>query len=716
MIRISGLLMAVLFSLSLNAQVCWTYLSPQPGSRMINPENTIAFRQGEPVDWNSVSTELITVAGSQSGMISGKWVLSSDSRTLIFRPDYKYRYNETISVQLQSGIKTESGKIIEGCSFEFRVRDNIAPLRLGDNAKEIPQEKAAMQRNKRPEQEVLYSYKNRISYGADVLPDNFPPAEILVYNNPAPGLAFYASEPETSQYGEYAVILDNYGTPVFFREWSIKPVNFQVAGNNQLMHKHKEEDHDFPNCFLVLDDKYNPTDTLRVGNGYETNTHDGILLANGNHYLMIYDSHLVGMDTVVPGGNPNATVTGFVLQELDADHNVIFQWRSWDHFDITDANHVDLTKPIVDYVHVNSFDTTADGNILLCCRHFDEITKIDRNTGDIIWRFGPKAQQNMFTFSNDTMGFTWPHDIQQLENGHLTLYDNGNFHVPPFSRGMEYEIDEENLTATLVWEYANDPLTFCKNKGSARRLPNTNTLIGWGNSWPVIATETAMDGTKTWELSVDSTLSYRVFKFDWQTSYFETNFDTIDYGYWDDYVAWPVIFTVTNNVDHEITISSASNHLPVFYLGTPLPLSIPAGGSENMILYFFPENMPDQNFDDVLTLNYDSFYADTLPQRISRQIVLKGTTIEPLSVSDQQIAPVSVYPNPTHGVVKLSASQGQIEEINVFDALGQMVLKENAGLKAQYKLDISQLNNGMYFIQVLLSGSHEPTLIKVVKN
>ncbi len=46
----------------------------------------------------------------------------------------------------------------------------------------------------------------------------------------------------------------------------------------------------------------------------------------------------------------------------------------------------------------------------------DEITKIDRNTGDIIWRFGPQAKNNMFTFLNDTVGFSYPHDIQQLKS------------------------------------------------------------------------------------------------------------------------------------------------------------------------------------------------------------------------------------------------------------------------------------------------------------
>lgn len=75
-----------------------------------------------------------------------------------------------------------------------------------------------------------------------------------------------------------------------------------------------------------------------------------------------------------------------IIQELDQSKNVVFQWRSWDHFRITDATHEDLTAALVDYVHANALEVDNDGNILLSSRHLDEITKIDRQTGNIIWR------------------------------------------------------------------------------------------------------------------------------------------------------------------------------------------------------------------------------------------------------------------------------------------------------------------------------------------
>jgi len=708
------LTLIVIILISINqsfAQNEWTYISPYPGSTYINPENNIAFRHGNVLDKKSINIEDIKVVGSLSGEISGILKLSTDMRTLIFCANEPFKYGEEIYATINPVIKTVNGLTLDKASTNFIIKPfDIVSQKITEKG-----EPESNQINL-SEKEALFNYNDLITYGYASLPPNFPIPEILTFNNPSPELCFYSPEPQSDKYGYYAAIIDNFGTPVFYREWHDKAVSFQVVANNQLVHKNTQQGIFDRASFVVLDDMYNIIDTLQVGNGYKTNTHDMIMLENGNHYLIIYDSQPVGMDTVVVGGDPNATVKGFILQELDPDHNVIFQWRSWDHFEITDANNIDLTANVIDYVHVNAIDTTADGNILICSRHLDEITKIDRNTGDIIWRFGPNAKNNMFTFTNDTMGFSHQHDIQQLANGNLTFFDNGNFHNPKFSRAMEYEIDENDLTATLVWEYTNDPIIYSRAKGSVRRLPNSNTIIGWGIEWPIISTEVAYDGTKTWELSIDSASSYRVMKFNWKTSMFETNVDTIDYGYYNGYEPWPVIFSVTNNADHEISITSASNHSSAFYLDTQLPVNIPQGETVNMIMSFFPEGMGSQDFEDVLTLNYDSFYADTLHQRIARQIMLKGTTIDHSSITENINNQINAFPNPTNGIVTIITEDKNIEEIAVFNSLGKRILDKTNISEKNTNIDISEFKDGVYFIEIKLKDSLNKLYTKVIKN
>ena len=71
-------------------------------------------------------------------------------------------------------------------------------------------------------------------------------------------------------------------------------------------------------------------------------------------------------------------------------------------------------------------------------------------------------------------------------------------------------------TATLVWEYRNTPDVFAWGMGNAQRLPNGNTMIGWGTAVPTL-TEVTPDGRKAFELTMDSThQSYRAFRFTWE--------------------------------------------------------------------------------------------------------------------------------------------------------------------------------------------------------
>ena len=228
---------------------------------------------------------------------------------------------------------------------------------------------------------------------------------------------------------------------------------------------------------------------------------------------MAYDPQIVDMSQIVAGGDTAATVIGLIIQELDESKNVVFQWRSWDHFEITDATSLDLTSSTIDYVHGNAIDMDTDGNLLISSRHMDEITKIDRVKGSIIWRLG--GIHNQFTFKNDSLGFFRQHCIRRIANGNITLFDNGNFHSPQFSRAVEYNLDEIGKTVTLVWEYRNNPTIYGFAMGSVQRLENGNTLIGWGFTTPALS-EVTPDGKVALEMKFPGNIvSYRAFKFNW---------------------------------------------------------------------------------------------------------------------------------------------------------------------------------------------------------
>ena len=132
----------------------------------------------------------------------------------------------------------------------------------------------------------------------------------------------------------------------------------------------------------------------------------------------------------------------------------------------------DGQQPWVDLFHSNSvewmyhehlFDKDpiyGPDNVLLCSRNQSRIAIFDMKKKELLWAWG----------LNQLSG---PHDAQILENGNVLLFDNG------VGRGWSRVIELNPLTERVVWEYkASTPSDFySRDRGSAQRLPNGNTLI-----------------------------------------------------------------------------------------------------------------------------------------------------------------------------------------------------------------------------------------------
>ena len=89
------------------------------------------------------------------------------------------------------------------------------------------------------------------------------------------------------------------------------------------------------------------------------------------------------------------------------------------------------------------------------------------------------------------------------------MFDNGNYHNPPFSRALEYKIDETSKIATLVWQFQDNPQVYGGFMGYVQRLSNGNTLISWGGTNPSV-TEVNPYGLKVLEFSLPTNIfSYR---------------------------------------------------------------------------------------------------------------------------------------------------------------------------------------------------------------
>jgi hypothetical protein len=347
-----------------------------------------------------------------------------------------------------------------------------------------------------------------VGVGGDELPSDFPPLDVTVSDSPSPGYLFLSNF-GFGPSGTYMMILENDGTPVFFRKApSFGALDLKVQPDGRLSYYQYGTVY-----YYLMDNTYTVCDSIRA-QGYPSDIHDLQILPNGGALIMGVDYETVDMSEIVEGGDTSATVKGLIVQEIDVDKNVVFEWRSWDHFSILDAAvDVNLTGRNIDYVHANSVELDDDGNILVSCRNMDEITKIDRDTGDIIWRMG--GENNEFTLVGDDQWFSHQHSARRIPGGTLTVFDNGNLSDPRESRAVEYEVDEVGMTATRVWEFRHDPSIRASAMGNVQRLANQNTVIGWGNRNPNL-TEVRPDGSIALEMTFNrGTVSYRAFRHDW---------------------------------------------------------------------------------------------------------------------------------------------------------------------------------------------------------
>ncbi len=231
--------------------------------------------------------------------------------------------------------------------------------------------------------------------------------------------------------------------------------------------------------------------------GYATDNHELRITADGSALLLGLDFRTV--DLSASGGSPTAQVVGNVLERVDSTGHVVFLWNAFDHLAVTDIDpSISLGTAVVDWTHSNAVEVDEDGNYLVSSRNLSEVTKIDSHNGNVVWRLG--GVRNQFTFIGDAEMFSFQHGIRRLANGDYILFDNGNTHTPPFSRAVEYHLDQEAKTATLVWSYRPRPDVYSFALGFAQRLPNGNTLVTFGI--PGTVHEVSNSGRLVWKLTV----------------------------------------------------------------------------------------------------------------------------------------------------------------------------------------------------------------------
>jgi hypothetical protein len=355
-------------------------------------------------------------------------------------------------------------------------------------------------------------------------PDLNPPVIKVVTearDDTAPGYIFVAPEKGGAGKGG-SMIIDDRGQVVWFhplRGPYGRTMNFETQayqGRDVLTWGQT------PGEYVIFDASYREIASFGAANGYNGDHHEFLISPQDTALITIFNA--VPRDLTSVGGSKDSVAMQGIVQELDIQTGeVLFEWRSIDHVALEET-YVTPSEdhyPGIDYFHLNSVDVDHDNNLLISARETSAVYKIDRKTGEVIWRLGGKK-------SDFEMGegarFAFQHDARRLPDGTISIFDNGSLvfengtpKAVEESRAIVLELDEERMRASLVREYTHPEKQYADAAGNMQVLPNGNVFVGWGRGLAI------SEFSKNGELLFDCRVSpehrtYRAFRFPWSGS------------------------------------------------------------------------------------------------------------------------------------------------------------------------------------------------------
>lgn len=210
---------------------------------------------------------------------------------------------------------------------------------------------------------------------------------------------------------------------------------------------------------------------------------------NGANFLVLeYDNRIIPF-----GSNPNLAWQGDRAREYDRHTlEVVWEWSVFDGVSLHDhlpPSHPHWPGPGGDWTHTNSVVyVLAQNSVYLSLRRQSRIVRVDYATRQVVYHMG----EDSFPANDVPPGFgdnlfSAQHAPQVLANGHLLVYDNGNYIEPlanpRVSRAIELYVDHlaNPPLALPVWSFPlvqEDLVTpaYADAAGKSERLPGGHTI------------------------------------------------------------------------------------------------------------------------------------------------------------------------------------------------------------------------------------------------
>jgi hypothetical protein len=225
--------------------------------------------------------------------------------------------------------------------------------------------------------------------------------------------------------------------------------------------------------YVIFDHSYREIARFGAGNGYEGDHHEFLITPEDTALITIYSK--VERDLSGVGGPVGGVVLDGIVQEIDIESGeVLFEWHSLEHIGLEESYYAPY-----DYFHINSIDVYDEDHLLISARRTCAVYKVDRKTGEVVWRLGGKKSDFKMGAGVRT---TLQHDARRNADGTITIFDNGDVNRGDQSRAIMIEVDEDKMSASLVREYTHPDGLLSDTQGNVQVLPKGNILVGWGSA------------------------------------------------------------------------------------------------------------------------------------------------------------------------------------------------------------------------------------------
>jgi Arylsulfotransferase (ASST) len=354
-------------------------------------------------------------------------------------------------------------------------------------------------------------------------PDLSPPVVEVTKqaSDTAPGYVFVAPEGGDAGQGG-SMIFDNEGRVVWFRH--LQGSHGRAMDLKMQSYRGKPVltwIETVPGEYVIFDDFYRETARLTAGNGHAGDHHEFLISPQDTALITVYSP--VRRDLSSVGGGEDSVAVEGIVQELDIETGeILFEWHSLEHVGLDESYAKpgeDVDTPGIDYFHINSIDVDHDDNLLVSARETSTVYKIDRATGEVMWRLGGKRSD--FEMKEGAR-FAFQHDARRLPDGTISIFDNGTTvfkngfpEAIEESRAIVLEVDEKRMIASLAHEYTHPDERRADAAGNTQVLRDGHVFVGWGRALTI--SEFSHEG----ELLFDASLprgnkSYRAFRFPWR--------------------------------------------------------------------------------------------------------------------------------------------------------------------------------------------------------